>query len=430
MLFYRHPLWLLCLFPVSDVLNVFFSRDAVTTGGFMLLPMDPVYFFTIVHLGLCTLLQPRKMAQALKENKVLTILLVLVAVYVVLWAPVYGFQRSLGEARKVYFMFLIPLLAAVAIKTTDDLRKFVLVLVWAAIAVTIFGLGRAAMQGSVFLALNSSGTIIIALVGFVMLVHRVYRIVIINPMVDRVLLCLSGLIVLVSGQRSVWLAVGFGLILMFWFYRSRSPVIARMLLVSAFAVFGLSAGVSIFPDTGSRLLEKFGGIVNPMEDDNASWRIKRWEYQRDRLIEQGNVLFGEGLGGYERDPLTGELAPSAHNAYVQTVLKLGVFGLTIYALLAFQFFRKTLAVRKNLAPGPLRAYIEAGILSFGAAHAYIVGYNFMPIMLMIFSVAVCAVKLSQKQRVGNRNPHPQYIPNYGGTYATPLNARRPLRTLG
>jgi hypothetical protein len=368
------------------------------------------------------------MARVVKDNKLLSIFLAVVALYVVLWAPVFGFQRSLGEARKVYFMFLIPLLASVAIKTTDDLRKFVLVLVWAAIAVAIFGLGRVAMKGSAVLALGSEGTLIVALVAFLMIVHLIYRTVIINPLVDRVLLFVFGLMVLVSGQRSVWLTVGFGLILMFWFYRSRSPVIARILMVSAFAVFGLSAGMSIFPEAGSRLLEKFGGIVNPTEDANASWRIKRWEYQRDRLIEQGNVLFGEGFGDYERDPLTGKIAPSPHNAYIQTVLKLGLFGLMIYALLAFQFFRKTLAVRNKLVPGPMRAYLETGVLSFGAAHAYILGYNFMPIMLMVFSLAVCAVKLSQKHPVRNRNPHPQYIPNYGGTYATPLTARRPLRT--
>src|SRR5688500_7858070 len=126
-IFYRHPLWLLCLFPISNVVDVFFPRDALAAGGLLLMPMDPVYFFTIVHLGLCALLQPRKMALVIKQNKLLSIFLTMVAVYVVLWAPYYGFQRSLGEARKLYFMFLIPVLASVAIRQTEDLRRFILV---------------------------------------------------------------------------------------------------------------------------------------------------------------------------------------------------------------------------------------------------------------------------------------------------------------
>jgi hypothetical protein len=215
---------------------------------------------------------------------------------------------------------------------------------------------------------------------------------------------------------------------MFWFYRRRSTVVARMLMISAFAFFGLSAAISIFPEAGSRLLDKFGGIVNPSADPNASWRMKRWEYQRDRLLNHGKLWFGEGVGGYERDPRTGEITFSPHNAYVHTTLKLGLFGLIIYGLLVFQFFRQTLAIRQRLRPGPIRAYIESGILSFGAMHAYALGYSFMPIMLMFFAVAVCAVKLHDAQPVGYGPPQRRYTPNYARINAAPL--RRRLSTVG
>jgi len=396
MLFYQRPLWLLCLFPIFNAVDVFLADYTVKVGGSLLMPMDPIYFFTILHLGLCALRQPRKMTRLLKENKFLIIFLAVVAVSVVLYTPAYGLQRTVGEARKVYFMFLIPLLALVAIKRTEDLRRFVLVLVWVATSIAIFGLGRTAMQGSIVLKLNSGGTVTLALVAFLMLVHRIYRMTIISPLVDKLLLFVFAVMVIVSGQRSVWLAVGFGLILMFWFYRRRSTVVARTIMIAAFGVFGLSAGMSTFPEAGSRLLDKFGGIVNPSADPNASWRMNRWQYQRDRLLKHGKLWFGEGIGDYERDPRTGEITASPHNAYMHTVLKLGLFGLIIYGLLAFQFFRKTLAIRKKLRPGPMRAYIEAGILTFGAMHAYVLGYSFMPIMLMFFAVAVCAVKLCQE----------------------------------
>ena len=86
---------------------------------------------------------------------------------------------------------------------------------------------------------------------------------------------------------------------------------------------------------------------------------------------------------------------SPHNAYVQLALKLGLFGLAIYGLLAFEFFRRAAVFRKRLSPGPMKAYLDMGILNFGAAHAYMLGYGFVPVMLVFFAVTVCAIKLSE-----------------------------------
>ena len=76
-------------------------------------------------------------------------------------------------------------------------------------------------------------------------------------------------------------------------------------------------------------------------------------------------------------------------------LKLGLFGLAIYSLLAFEFFRRARVVRKRLPPGPMKAYLDIGILNFGAGHAYMLGYGIDPVMLVFFAVAVCAIKLSE-----------------------------------
>jgi O-antigen ligase len=262
-------------------------------------------------------------------------------------------------------------------------------------------------------------------VTFMMLVHRIYRMTIISPLVDKLLLLLFAVMVTASGQRSVWLAVAFGLILMFWFYRKHSTVVARIIMIAAFAVFGLSVGISIFPEAGSRLVDQFVGIVNPSADQNASWRMNRWQYQKDRLLKHGKLWFGEGIGDYERDPRTGEIAPSAHNAYIQTVLKFGLVGLIIYGLLAFQFFRKTLAVRKTLRPGPMRACVETGILTFAAAHAYILGYDFMTILLIFLAVGMSATKLSQIVLRDVRYPQSEHFRNVRISPQSSYRSRRP-----
>jgi hypothetical protein len=75
-------------------------------------------------------------------------------------------------------------------------------------------------------------------------------------------------------------------------------------------------------------------------------------------------------------------------------MKIGLFGLAVYGLLVYKFFRLTLAARKRLSPGPLRAYVEMGIVNFGAAHAYMVGYSIHPIVLIFYALGMGAVRLS------------------------------------
>jgi O-antigen ligase len=411
MVFYRYPLLLFSLFPLVDLVGVFSPDYTFSAGGVLVLPGDPVYFFTVIHLCLCALLQPRKMVSVLKENIFVTIFLAMVALYVVLDTPVYG-QSAIGEARKFYFMFLIPLLACVTIRKAKDLQRLFLVIVFAATCVTVVALAEV-MKGSIVKSVNSEGALIVALAAFSMLIHRVYRIVVIHPILDRLILWLFFLIAVAQGHRTVWLAVGFGVILALWFYRVRPTLIAKLLIVAVVILAGLSMAIVFFPQTGSKLVDHFEGIRDPYSDPTASWRMEGWREQIDQLQKEGRVLFGEGVGGYYNWQFRGyvTVTVSPHNAYVQTALKFGLFGLAIYGLLAFDFFRKSLTVRKKLRPAPMRAYLEMGILNFGAALAYCLGYGFQPIMLMFFGIAMSAVKLSQKGLVDYPEPRLRLLPN-------------------
>jgi O-antigen ligase len=147
----------------------------------------------------------------------------------------------------------------------------------------------------------------------------------------------------------------------------------------------------MFPQARLRLAEKFSGITDPYDDKNASWRIRGWETQL--AIVKQNLFFGEGVGNYYGGLF---MEGNPHNAYVQMTLKFGLFGLILYSLLVIQFFRKTLRVRRKLGPGPMKAYIELGILTFGATHAYMLGYGIDPFALVFFGVGTCAVSLSQQ----------------------------------
>ena len=389
-------MFLLSLFPLVNWVEVFFPFYPFSLGDFYLLPMDFVYFLTILYLTRCAFVRPKWFASVLKENVFLTLFLAVVALYIVFYTPVYG-QSAVGEARKFYAVFLFPILALVSIKRPEDLRRLILVVIFVATCVAVVALGLAATQGSIVRVINAEGTLILALAAFSLLLHRIYRIIVISPILDHLLLLLFSLLVVASGQRSVWLAVGLGVMLAMWLYRDRSSVIAKSAALGVLIVAGLTVALAMFPETGASIIDHFTGIIDPYSDDTGAWRIEGWRQQLGALSTEG-LLFGEGLGSYYRWQFDGQGKPitaSPHNAFVQLVLKFGLFGLMIYGLVAFEFFRKTLAVRKRLAAGPMKSYVEMGILNFGAAHAYILGYGFAPIMLIFFAVAMSAAKLSQ-----------------------------------
>jgi O-antigen ligase len=209
------------------------------------------------------------------------------------------------------------------------------------------------------------------------------------------LLCVFSFIALGSGQRSVWLAIGLGSLLLLWLYRRRSVFLLKFVTVTMMILFVGTVAVTAFPVAAVRLVEKFGGIIDPYSDRTASWRIRGWQEHLTTIRKVGPLL-GEGLGSYYSwTHGSVEVTASPHNAYIQLVLKFGLVGLMIYALLAYAFFRKMSAIRKKLPPGPMRAYVEMGIVNFGAGHGYMLGYGFEPIMLIFFGLAVSAAKLCQ-----------------------------------
>jgi hypothetical protein len=411
MLFYRHPMFLLYLFLISYAFDAVFPEYYFLAGGFMLFPTDVAYFFTITTLAMCAWLRPRKIAAALKENVFLSMFLALIVLYVVLYTPVYA-QSAVGEARKYYFIFLIPLLAAVAIKNPTDLQRFVVAIVWAAVAIAVVGLSMAVAKGTIIRGISAQAALALVLAAFVMLIHRIYKIVLVGPTLDKLLLWLFFTATIIVSHRTVWLAMGSGLLLMFWLYCRKQALLAKVILSVFVTTTAIGAGIVLFPNTAARLETKFQGILEPEKDANASWRMERWQQHLERLSQDGNLLFGEGFGSYYGQDEAGLFMPDLHSGYIQLILKFGVAGLILYGVLAFKFMRDALAVRKILEAGPMRASLESGILAFGAAHVYSSGYGFDLIMLMFFAVANSAARLAQHGSVDFRAPGRQHVRRY------------------
>jgi O-antigen ligase len=397
MLFYAYPMFLLCAFPVVELVDVFFGHAPQDVGGFDLVAKDPIIFFGVTYLIISVLRYPKKVMGVLKENIFLTVFLALVALYVVICTPVYG-QSAIGEARKEYAFFLFPLLALLIIKKPQDLRRLVQVTILATAVVGIATLGLAVVHGSITKAIGADGAIMITLAAFAMLIHYVRRLIVFHPILDRALLVLFTALAITLGHRTVWLAIGFGLVLLFWLYLARPSLMVKCAIVLLMLSMVSGSALVYFPQVTTRLADGFAGIINPSSDNTASWRIEGWTQQLEELKDSRGLLFGNGLGGYyywKFGNATITVAP--HNAYVQLILKFGLIGLIIYVLLASHFFLRSLAVKKGLGPGEMRAYVEMGILSFGAFHAYMLGYDFHLNPLIYFAVAMSAADLSKRK---------------------------------
>src|SRR5262249_51881778 len=146
------------------------------------------------------LTHPTSMAKLIRENFFLMAFLAMVVLYVILDTPAYG-KSAIGEARKYYFAFLLPLLALISIKSPKDLRQLLLVVIFVAFFIALVALAMLGMHGTIVRVLNAEATLTLALVAFVMLIHGIYKTVIVTPLLDKCLLLLFSVIVLGSGQR-------------------------------------------------------------------------------------------------------------------------------------------------------------------------------------------------------------------------------------
>lgn len=381
-------------FPIAGLIEIFYQRYLFKVAGIRIWPLDLVYFCMIVSIGNYALRHPRSMGRLLRENAFLAAFLAMIIAYVIIFTPIYG-QSAIGEARKFYFMFLFPLQALISIKRTEDLRRLFEVLVFTAGCIAVVALVGVAFHGSIVRVLNAEATFAVALLAIAIMIHRIYSMVVVTPVVDKALLGLFFIIVLGSGQRSASLALALGLMLTFSYYIRRPVLVSKMVMLAIVISMGFTTALMIFPRSGSRLVEKLVGIVDPYSDPTASWRIQSWQAQWNKVQE--NFYVGAGLGSYYSVKLRGkwEMDVIPHNAYIQMMLKFGLFGLIIYVLLAVQFFRKTLSIRRQLPSGPMRAYVEMGILTFGATHGYILGYGIEPISLIFFAIGLAATSLTQ-----------------------------------
>ncbi len=381
--FCRHPmslamLWLAILlyqevFPDASLAQI---NGSITSLPILLLPMDIPYFFTIVYLIITAVMRSQEIVRALKENPFLSLFLVIIVSSTIMYTPLYG-KMAIGEARKFYFYFFFPLLTVISIKTFRDLHRLMLGVFLVSVCILIIGCLQLLMGPPILRSTlkftSAQGALILVFTSFSILIARANGVVIINKIIDTVMVGLFLPVGIIVHHRTVLLGAMFGLFLMVGLHRHKMLFILKVVAASIMLLTVIWVIFMNMPAFEHVFIKQLGGIIEPHSDATASWRMEGWHQQLNDL-SANELLVGKGLGSYYHWFNRGtKVMTSPHNAYVQIVLKFGLLGLVVYGLLVFSFFRKVFSVRNKLPPGSMRAYIEMGLLNFGAAHAYMTG---------------------------------------------------------
>ncbi|HXH09763.1 MAG TPA: O-antigen ligase family protein [Alphaproteobacteria bacterium] len=395
--FYHRFTWLLMLWPGFLPLLGIFPELTFRAGPITFLPLDPVYFLSLACFAFAILSQPTKLVRSLKVNPYLSFFLLMLIAYIILFTPIHG-KSAIGEARKFYFYFLLPLLTVFFMKTIHDLHRILLAFLFAGICLLIIAYLRLGIGTPLRDLAHSGASLILLFMVLTILVFHLNQEVLLNRNLDLMTVGLAVPIILMTQHRTVFLASAFALSLVLWLYRHRTVILAKAATAVLVVVTALGVVMVNAPSFERYTVQKISGLINPAADRTGSWRIEGWQQQLGSLSGP-SLFFGEGLGSYY-SWMAGryEVKTAPHNAFVQLVLKFGLVGLMIYVVLALRFFRTTLSARRSLPPGRMRAYVEVGLVNYGAAHAYMMGYGFELSMLIFFALAMGAATLLRSRR--------------------------------
>lgn len=166
------------------------------------------------------------------------------------------------------------------------------------------------------------------------------------------LIPLNLVVVLLGQQRSLWIALAVGLVVLLRLDRKR-VIVDRVamwkiaMLVVAVAVLIVDIALLVGSDGGlveylDQSLTRFRGMFTYGTDPTGTWRLAGWAEAARRFLQR--PLIGEGLGGSFSwvlpDGRRVEVAP--HNTFLTVLVKMGLLGLGLLLWVNLVFYRRAL----------------------------------------------------------------------------------------
>lgn len=298
-------------------------------------------------------------------------------------------------------MFLMPYYVGRFCKPSDNnIRNMLNILSISCLVVFIFYIvGYVKMMPNLYMARELIGQripTVVALISCVLL----FMWIISKPRQTKYLIVssLGFLLVILSLTRAVYIQIAFSFIaLIFWMYKNNQikikTIIATFSIVAIFAVSGYTFFVQRYDVDPFLLLDRVDQIFHPSEttanDESANVRVTIWADLGKKLIEYPPGLFfgfgqlGPSYIGDKFTSLSGEAISSysAHNQYLDTLIRSGVIGLLIEALILVNVLSASFKNDTTLAG---EFFIAFGLAIFG-----VIFYGFFHETLRYHMYSVC-----------------------------------------
>jgi len=311
--------------------------------------------------------------------------------------PMYGISAP-GEFRFQYLILIIPFYVALYFSSFDGRKKLLKFLLFASLifpflCIPFIGF----LKGWVFGANENrlfSADISLGIMYSIVTLFLAVRLNYIQW--NKILLWYIAIpvfvVLLVDGHRSVWLALGVIVIMLIALSEFKVTKYVWLMIPLFFSVFFIASqlGISIVDFIAERIV----AFINPEDDPTASWRLAIWAVQLEKFLSF--PMIGEGFGGYWKmyvPELRQELDVSPHSLYVQTLVKTGIIGLTIYFVLLWKTIQKMFAWRilQHKLHHPEYALVLMSILVIIGGHSYFIAYAFDYYTLLYAGVGLSVI---------------------------------------
>lgn len=251
------------------------------------------------------------------------------------------------EFRPFFYLWIAGIYGCLAALDDDDLRRIGRWCVWAAYAfigislMFLVGLQTGlidrsnvfdfAVGGRVFRPIGSHATFFVAMVGLVQLMAWLRGS---GTRWSGVHAAMFLLLVVLMQHRSVWVATGFGLLVVAWLERRHVARHVPFFIWSGLAIAPVLA-VAVWAGVFDALIERLVTSAVTMFDSQGTFaaRVDGWDRLVETWTEAGGSAIAIGLPfghGYTR-LFRGQLIEFApHNWFLDLVLRVGVIGLLFY----------------------------------------------------------------------------------------------------
>jgi len=307
----------------------------------------------------------------------------------------YGLSAP-GEFRFRYLILVLPIYIALNFNTFESRKKLEKLLIVVSYFIPLFyipviGMMKGWAFGESDRFLNSQ--IYLGMVYSIMFIFlsSKYNYIKFNKNIIFLSLIPFSFFFIIDSHRSAWLAVA--VILMLLFYLNEftigkyMKIITFTLLIGAVLTWSFNySGLDL-----SKYIEKRGSaFVTPSDDPTSEWRLIMWSAQLETFAE--SPILGKGFGGYWTVVFpNGETVNiSPHSYYIQTLVKLGIVGMTLWLIIALKIFtilKKFLKNAKSKYNTELPLVIS-GFCVIITMHVYYIIYSLEYYSLIYLGLAV------------------------------------------